>query len=118
MRPWGSPHRRLERVFVVRLWREAGAAPDGLRGSVDDVTEHDQHAFASLDDLMAYLRLRLESRVGSFLDSGLSTPETVLRRPAPTVTCEVVACEAAADSGRTALDTPKAALRSLEDPTS
>ena len=52
--------RRVDRVFVVRLWREAGAAPDTVRGSVHDVHADRQRVFCTFASLTDYLHRRLE----------------------------------------------------------
>jgi hypothetical protein len=56
--PSRGSRRRWEGVFVVRVWREAGAPHEALRCSVDDVGGKRQAAFASLDELFAYLSVR------------------------------------------------------------
>jgi hypothetical protein len=57
-----SERRRAERLFVVRLWREAGA-PDcaALRGGVEDVTGGQRLFFSDLADLNEFLRRRLDT---------------------------------------------------------
>jgi hypothetical protein len=51
---------RIEHVFVLRLWREPGAAFGGVRGTVLEVMSDRRFAFSSLADLADYLHLRLD----------------------------------------------------------
>lgn len=51
--------RRLERLFVVRLWREEGAPPDAIRGSAREVEGDQRFAFSDLGELEDFLRWRL-----------------------------------------------------------
>jgi hypothetical protein len=52
--------RRYERVFVVRVWREAnGAAGAALRGSVIELESGRRFFFSGLRDLHDFLSLRL-----------------------------------------------------------
>ena len=55
-------NRRVERVFVLRIWREAGAGNDALRGNVEEVGSRVHFAFTELSDLDGFLRQRLEAR--------------------------------------------------------
>lgn len=52
-------NRRLERTFVVRLWREAGARADAVRGTAEDVGDGERLAFGDLRQLEKFLRQRL-----------------------------------------------------------
>lgn len=52
--------RRVGRVFVVRLWRDAGAPIDAVRCSVEEVGGAERHAFADLAGLPEYLRRSLD----------------------------------------------------------
>jgi hypothetical protein len=56
----GSPRRR-ERVYVLRIWREAGAPPESVRGSLEDVATREQHAFGAFGELADYLRRQLDA---------------------------------------------------------
>ena len=47
--------RRLERLFIVRLWREAGASPDELRGTAQDVEGGARAVFSDLRELDEFL---------------------------------------------------------------
>ena len=52
--------RRYERVFVVRVWEEAGASPrDGPRGSVHEIESGRRFFFSGLRDLHDFLSVRL-----------------------------------------------------------
>jgi hypothetical protein len=47
---------RDEHLFVVRVWREAGAAgPNAWRGSVEHVESGLRRYFVDLDDLRAFI---------------------------------------------------------------
>jgi len=53
--------RRLERVFVLRLWQEAGAeGRDSVRGSIHELESGRRFFFAGLRDLHDFLSLRLD----------------------------------------------------------
>jgi hypothetical protein len=55
-----TPWRRYERVFVVRVWEEAGAlARDGPRGSIHELESGRRFFFSSLRDLHDFLSVRL-----------------------------------------------------------
>jgi len=47
---------RVERLFVLRIWREEGAAPRSFRGSVHDVEAGNRIGFLALGDLEGLLR--------------------------------------------------------------
>jgi hypothetical protein len=49
---------RGERLFVVRLWNEPGAAPQ-FRGLIEDVQAQQRFYFSSLAELNEFLRLRV-----------------------------------------------------------
>jgi hypothetical protein len=49
---------RLERVFTLRLWREAGAE-SAMRGSLVEVANGRRFFFTHLADLKDFLSLRL-----------------------------------------------------------
>jgi hypothetical protein len=51
----GSPRRRLERVFVLRVWREAGSPPGAMRGSVVELGSERRFFFTQLGDLRDFL---------------------------------------------------------------
>ena len=46
---------RLERLFVVRIWREEGASPETFRGSVHDVEAGRRRGFSSVRELEGLL---------------------------------------------------------------
>ena len=48
--------RRVDRVFVVRVWRETGAPAADVRCSVDDVGAGRRLAFSGFSELTDYLR--------------------------------------------------------------
>jgi len=53
--------KRIERAFVVRVWREIGATQaDPLRGGVQDLATGERFYFGDLGDLNVYLRSRME----------------------------------------------------------
>lgn len=52
-------NRRLECTFVVRLWREAGASPNTVRGTAEEVNGGERLAFADLRQLENFFRRRL-----------------------------------------------------------
>jgi hypothetical protein len=55
-----SPGRRYERVFVLRVWEEAGALNrDGPRGSIHELETGRRFFFSGLRDLHDFLSLRL-----------------------------------------------------------
>jgi hypothetical protein len=56
-----GPRRRIELLFIVRVRREDGAAPEQLRGSVLDVATGRRLLFTSLADLSDFLYLRLDA---------------------------------------------------------
>jgi len=58
------PTRRLERLFVLRLWREEGASPGTVRGSAEDVEGGQRVVFSELRDLERFL-LRVLHRAGT-----------------------------------------------------
>jgi len=63
-----SPGRRYERVFVVRVWEEAGASSrEGPRGSVHELESGRRFYFSGLRDLHDFLSVRLA-------DSSSGTP--------------------------------------------
>ncbi|HKU82238.1 MAG TPA: hypothetical protein VJP76_08730 [Candidatus Tumulicola sp.] len=49
------PTRRLERLYVVRLWREEGAPPRALRGCAEDLHGHRRVAFSDVRELQQFL---------------------------------------------------------------
>ena len=51
------------RTYVLRLWRMRGAGAIGWRASLADPDSGERHGFASLDDLLLFLRR--ETGVGS-----------------------------------------------------
>ncbi|HZV76272.1 MAG TPA: hypothetical protein VFF63_00780 [Candidatus Babeliales bacterium] len=52
--------RRYERVFVVRVWEEAGASTrDGPRGSIHELASGRRFFFSGLRDLHDFLSVRL-----------------------------------------------------------
>jgi hypothetical protein len=51
---------RTEQLFVVRIWREAGARDRSYRGSVVHVSTKQRTYFSELADLVEFVRLRLE----------------------------------------------------------
>ena len=53
---------RVERLFVVRIWCEEGAAPRTFRGSVHDVEDGRRLGFSTLADLEGLLLSRLGLR--------------------------------------------------------
>jgi hypothetical protein len=55
--------RRRERVFVVRVWREAGAAASAVRASADDVRTREKRAFGSVAELAEFLRAGFDDAV-------------------------------------------------------
>jgi hypothetical protein len=56
------PGRRLERVFVVRVWREAGMVGRAdVRGSVHELETGQKFFFSGLRDLHDFLTLRLDA---------------------------------------------------------
>lgn len=55
---------RVERLFVVRIWREEGAAPRTFRGSVHDVEERRRLGFATLGELEDVLLRQLHLGTG------------------------------------------------------
>jgi hypothetical protein len=56
----GEPQRRCQRVFVVRVWQEAGRpARVDVRGSVLDLDSGRKFFFSGLRDLHDFLTLRL-----------------------------------------------------------
>ena len=50
---------RLERLFIVRVWREEGASPQTFRGSVHDVEAGRRLAFSAIGELEALLLRQL-----------------------------------------------------------
>ena len=50
---------RVERLFVVRIWSEEGAAPKTFRGSVHDVEDGRRLGFSTLAALEGLLLERL-----------------------------------------------------------
>jgi uncharacterized protein (DUF2336 family) len=56
----GTARRRVERIFVLRMWREAGAEPDAIRMRLSDLTAQEHYGFSSLDDLAQCLRRLLD----------------------------------------------------------
>lgn len=50
---------RLECTFVVRLWREAGALRNAVRGTAEDLNGGERLTFADLRQLESFLRRRL-----------------------------------------------------------
>ncbi len=51
-----DPPLRDEHLFVVRVWREAGASgPGAWRGSVEHIDSGQRKYFADLDDLRAFI---------------------------------------------------------------
>jgi hypothetical protein len=55
-RPSSKDPRRVERLFIVRLWREATKGPNRpLRGSVVDVTTNRRFFFSKIRDLSDFL---------------------------------------------------------------
>jgi hypothetical protein len=54
-----SAGRRFERVFVLRVWSEAGSA--AIRGSVVELASDRRFFFTKLADLRDFLSLRLEA---------------------------------------------------------
>jgi hypothetical protein len=55
---------RMEQLFVVRIWREAGARDRSFRGSVVHVSTEQRTYFSELADLVEFVRLRLELKDG------------------------------------------------------
>jgi len=56
---------RPEHLFVVRMWREADAAPeDEWRGSVEHIGSRTRLYFAGLDTLRAFIQTQL-TRLGA-----------------------------------------------------
>jgi hypothetical protein len=56
----GGHRTRQERVFTVRVWREAGGRlGHALRGSVVEVGSGQRFLFSTLADLSDFLQLRL-----------------------------------------------------------
>jgi hypothetical protein len=53
---------RVEQLFVVRIWREAGARDRSFRGSVVHVSTERRTYFSELADLVEFVRLHLESK--------------------------------------------------------
>jgi len=51
--------RRVEELFVVRLWRETGATSRAWRGSVEHVGTDRRRFFSSLADLVEFIRMRI-----------------------------------------------------------
>jgi hypothetical protein len=51
--------RRIEQLFVVRLWRETGATSRGWRGSVEHIGTERRFFFSSLADLVEFIRVRI-----------------------------------------------------------
>jgi hypothetical protein len=51
-----AEHDRIEHLFLVRFWREQGAA---WRGYVEHVASKQRIYFSELSDLNEFLRLRL-----------------------------------------------------------
>jgi hypothetical protein len=51
---------RVEQLFVVRIWREAGARDRSYRGSVVHVSTQQRTYFSELADLVEFMRLRFE----------------------------------------------------------
>ncbi|HLY02547.1 MAG TPA: hypothetical protein VKR56_08615 [Candidatus Cybelea sp.] len=52
---------RLERVFTLRLWREAGAR-GAIRGSLVEAGNGRRFFFTQLADLRDFLQLRLDDQ--------------------------------------------------------
>jgi hypothetical protein len=52
---------RLERLFTLRLWREAGAY-SSVRGSIVEVVNGRRFFFTQLADLKDFLSLQLDER--------------------------------------------------------
>jgi hypothetical protein len=59
--PPGSPRRRFERAFMLRVWRESGNKEAAtLRGSLVELGNERRFFFTHLKDLKDFLRLTLE----------------------------------------------------------
>jgi len=54
--PSTQSRRRVDRVFVVRIWRETGAQAADVRCSVDDVGAGRRRVFSGFSELTDYLR--------------------------------------------------------------
>jgi len=59
-----KPTYRLERLFIVRLWREGGAPRGTFRGSAEDVEAGRRVVFSEFRELDEFL-LRALGRPGS-----------------------------------------------------
>jgi hypothetical protein len=57
----GARPRRLERIFLLRVWREAGAPADDVRLRVTDLSNQTQLGFKDPSELAGALRDLLEA---------------------------------------------------------
>ncbi len=60
--PEMSDTERVEALYVIRLWREAGGeSSEGWRGYVEHVVSKQRLYFSDLTDVIEFIRLRCEN---------------------------------------------------------
>jgi hypothetical protein len=51
---------RVEQLFVVRIWREAGARERSYRGYIVDVATQQRRYFSEVADVVEFIRLHFD----------------------------------------------------------
>lgn len=51
---------RVEQLFVVRIWREAGARERSYRGYIVDVATQQRSYFSEVADVVEFIRLHFD----------------------------------------------------------